>query len=123
MKNYKTFINESNNRTYVAIDDYLMKYFGGDKQKFVNWLNTFCTNKSVIYVNNNEDEINRGFVTRDFIINGRNRIQVNMINGQNGMPKALLFNDTIPIPNTNSKPRRSPEVDPYDEEDWGWEEA
>lgn len=132
MKNYITFIKESideygmpiDNMT-VYYDEFCDIYFSGNKSKFLDWLNMNCSHKKVIFIAKDDRFIDNGgayFTTKEFAFNSNNEIRVDMTNGQNGIAKGLIFIDTIILPDPKIKyiRNKNTEIDPFEEEDWGY---
>lgn len=123
MKNYITFINESVDNITVYYEDFCNKYFAGNKSKLIDWLNDSCTLKKIYYINVDGDISGNLYTTSRFILDN-NRVRINMLDGQHGYGKGLVFIDPIILPGSKIKYVRktNPELDPFEEDDWGFEE-
>jgi hypothetical protein len=122
------FLNEAEiKETTIIFDDFANTYFGGDYDKMIFWLNDNLTEKSVLFISAGLEVLKTKYVVNYYYESSiAFRVFVRMKNGECGNAIGLVFlnldADSIKLPNNKYKKIKNIELDPFDEEDWGYEE-
>lgn len=127
IKNINDFIKESNEYNEKIIFSKFIHLFKGDYFKMISWLNMYCQKKKVIYIGSDGEYIDSNFIVENYskahIINNVNfRVKVTMVDGRHGEATGLVYKEKIFLPDIKVKKIIKPEIDPFNEEDWGYEE-
>lgn len=115
-----------NTETRIIFNDLLGIYFNGEYNIMLNWLNDNLTKKRVYFISE-ENEIYKKFdswwIVDNYLAGTQNNIVgVMMTNKQYGNASGLIYLDEIELPKVKYKKLENPIEDPYNEEDWGYEE-
>jgi len=99
----------------------LFKEYG--KQNTIDYLND-VTGQRVFFIRSTGEVITNGdtgWEIDHYRESGSSDLHVTMRNGASGTASGLIYFDPIPIGKKIKKVER-PDIDPYNEDDWGWEE-
>jgi hypothetical protein len=132
MKKYYQFLKESSTEPQKINFGMLLTFrFDNNFEDMINYLNLYALGKRVVYVHfdreiwyNQKEKI--PFVTKKFSRlggdDGKSEIlHLNLLPDGSGNPTGLIFLDPVDFSKKIKKIER-PEIDPFEEEEWGWEE-
>jgi len=116
----------------IIFKDFCEIYFSGNIDAMIEWLNENLKNREVYFIFRSLDILQRKFrveeYKNDHFHHDDISVEVLMTNGQHGSAGGLVYlnldldSENIKLPNTKYKKIKNIELDPFDEDDWGYEE-
>jgi hypothetical protein len=129
MKTYKDFLNEAETDKYtIYFKKFCHTYFNGNYGAMLDWLNKNLVNQNIYFINSHLEVLQIIFTIKEYRYDNDQKMTINVLmsNGQHGHAGGLVFlnldADSIKLPNNKYKKIKNIELDPFDEEDWGYEE-
>lgn len=123
---YEDIKESKNQETRIMFKDLLMSSFGGDYDIMIDWLNDNWKRKHVYFIDrdNSVYKNSDSWWVVDYYSETKSHdcVNVSMTNGQCGHASGLIYLDEIELPKNKFKRIENLELDPYGEEDWGFEE-